>query len=142
MLIDANVLLFARDSASERHHAAREFLEDALNGPTRVGLPWPSLTAFLRIATHPRVYVEPLTTQQAWTQVESWLAAPASWVPVPTTRHAEVLGELLRRSGVTGNLMADAHLAALAIEHGLELCSSDSDFARFPGLRWRDPTVA
>lgn len=139
MLVDANLLLFARDSSAVRHEAARGWLERVLNGTTRVGLPWASLIAFVRIATHPRVYDAPLTIDQAWTQVEEWLAAPAAWVPSPTADHARILGALLRDQQVTGNLASDAHLAALAIAHGIELCSADSDFARFPDLRWRNP---
>jgi uncharacterized protein len=139
MLVDANLLLFARDATSPRHEVARTWIEDVLTGPTRVGLPWVSLVAFVRIATHPRVYERPLSVADAWGQVEEWLDAPASWIPAPTEAHQLVLGGLLGEHQTTGNLVSDAHLAALAIEHGVELCSADSDFARFEGLRWRNP---
>lgn len=139
ILVDANLLLYARDSRSDQHVPAREWLTDQLNGEARVGLPWASLTAFVRIATHPRVYENPLTADQAWGQVEEWLAAAPAWVPLPTERHADVLGELVRRHDIRGNLVPDAALAALAVEHGLELCSADTDFARFREVNWRNP---
>lgn len=139
MILDANLLLYARNSADPRHAEARAFLERVLNGPRRVGLPWQSVTAFLRIATHPRVFSAPLSPAAAGDQVEEWLAAPAAWVPVPGEGHAEVLLTLLRQLRLTGPLVSDAHLAALALEHGTGIWSTDADFARFPGLRWEDP---
>lgn len=142
MIVDANLLIYAVDHSLPQHSAARSWLEDALNGPIQVGLPWPTLLAFVRIATHPRVARYPLTSDGAWTIVEAWLAAPTVWIPAPTARHQEVLGGLLRSYGLTGNLVPDAHLAALAIEHGVALCSSDTDFARFPELRWINPLRA
>ena len=141
MLVDANVLLYARDEASPFHERARYWLTEQLNGPTRVGLPWASLVAFVRIATHPRVFEQPLAPAEAWQQVEEWLAAPAAWIPQPTHAHAGVLGTLVRRYDLRGNLVSDAHLAALAIEHGLTMCSADTDFARFTELRRLDPTT-
>ena len=139
ILVDANLLLYARDTSSPWHVAAQRWLADRLDGAPRVGLPWQSLTAFVRIATHPRVYERPLTADQAWDQVEQWLAPAPSWVPVPGGQHGRILGELIRRHDIRGNLVPDAALAALAIEHGLELCSADSDFARFPEIRWSNP---
>lgn len=139
MIVDANVLLYARNASDSRHDAARELVERALNGPHRVGLPWQSLTAFLRIATHPRVFRTPLSPAIAGEQVAQWLAAPAAWVPVPGPGHAEVLLGLVRDLRLTGPLVSDAHLAALALEHGTGVWSTDTDFARFPGLRWEDP---
>jgi toxin-antitoxin system PIN domain toxin len=97
---------------------------------------------FLRISTNPRAFGRPLTALQAWQQVLAWLATGPAWIPQPTEHHADVLGELLTLPGVYGNLVPDAHLAALAIEHGLTLCSTDGDFARFPGLRWQNPLVS
>ena len=139
MLIDANLLLFARDVESPFHDAANGWLTDQLNGPVRVGLPWQSLTAFVRIVTHPRASDRPMAPGDAWHQVRAWLAAAPTWVPNPTDRHAEVLDRLITRHQARGHLVMDAHLGALAIEHGLELCSADSDFARFPEVRWRNP---
>jgi toxin-antitoxin system PIN domain toxin len=141
MLIDANLLLYARDDASPFHEPARSWLTDQLSGGRRVGLPWPSLLAFVRIITHPRAATQPLHPRDAWDQVEQWLAADMVWVPVPTPRHAQVLGSLITRYELRGNLVSDAHLAALAIEHGVELCSADTDFARFTEIRWVNPLI-
>lgn len=110
-----------------------------MNGTARVGFPWPSLLAFLRLVTNPRVFERPASSRAAWQQVEEWLDCEAAWVPAPTERHREVLGRLLASGAVRANLIPDAHLAALAIEHGLVLASTDGDFARFPGLRFENP---
>lgn len=139
MILDANLLLYARNTADPRHEHAVQVVQDALNGPRRVGLPWQTLTAFLRVATHPRVFPRPLTAATATEQVRDWLAAPAAWVPVPTDRHGEILLRLLQDLRLTGALISDAHLAALALEHGVAVWSTDSDFARFPDLTWHDP---
>ncbi len=142
MLVDANLLLYSRNRGDPRHEAARGWLSDVVNGTTRIGLPWLSLTAFVRIATHPRIFATPLSPDAAADQVAEWLDAPAAWVPVPTARHAEVFTDLVRRYRITGPLVTDAHLAALAIEHGVEVASTDADFARFRELRWIDPISA
>ena len=118
MIVDANVLLYAEDASSPHHEPCRRWLETALNGDVRIGLPWPSLLGFVRIRTHPRAYAHPLSVSQAWDRVEDWLAADTSWIPAPTERHAAVLGDLLRRHHLSAGLVPDAHLAALAIEHG------------------------
>jgi toxin-antitoxin system PIN domain toxin len=102
-------------------------------------LPWASLLAFLRLVTNSRVFEHPEPIADARLQVEDWLACDTVWTPAPTERHRGLLGELLKLPGVHGNLVPDAHLAALAIEHGLTLCSSDGDFARFRTLRWLNP---
>jgi toxin-antitoxin system PIN domain toxin len=139
ILVDANLLLYAKVSDYPQHARARSWLEARLNGPNRVGMPWPSLLAFLRLITNPRLFDNPLSMEQAWAQVQEWLRLPTVWVPCPTDRHANILAPLLQVSGSSANLVPDAHLAALAIEHGLTLCSSDSDFSRFVGLRWENP---
>jgi len=139
MLVDANLLLYAADERSPRNRAASEWITEQLNGPRRVGLPWQSLAAFLRISTHPRALAGPLAPADAWRQVEEWLAAPAAWVPEPGPGHAQLLGDLIVRHEVAGNLVPDAQLAALALEHGLTVCSADTDFARFGEIRWRNP---
>ncbi len=139
MIVDANVLLYARNSEDARHEAARHWLEAALNGDTRVGLPWQSLAAFLRIATNPRAFPDPLASTVAWRQVEEWLDAPRAWVPQPTRRYRHVLGRLVASHHIRGPLVTDAQLAALAIDHGVALVSTDADFARFVELRWIDP---
>lgn len=139
ILIDANILLYAHVASFPQHPAARAWLDEQLNGATAVGLPWASLLAFLRIATNPRVFQHAEPVADAWQQVVAWLDSEMAWIPQPTERHSDVLGRLLTQSDVTGNLIPDAHLAALAMEHGLTLCSSDGDFARFQGLRWMNP---
>jgi hypothetical protein len=95
--------------------------------------------AFLRLVTNPRVFARPEPIANAWGQVISWLECDTVWIPGPTEHHAGVLGKLLAFPGVHANLVPDAHLAALAMEHGLTLCSTDGDFARFPGLSWLNP---
>lgn len=139
MLLDANLLLFAVDERSSQHAAAARWLEDALNGERRVGIPWQTIGAFVRISSHPRVVTHPLSAGDAWGYVRSWLDADPAWVPPATERTTAVLEQLMTRHEVTGNLVPDAQLAALAIEHGLTLCSTDTDFARFDELRWENP---
>lgn len=138
ILLDANVLIEAH-MKGPRHEAMRSWLEDRLWATARVGMPWTSLIAFLRLVTNPRVFPRAQSVEGAWRQVQDWLACACVWVPEPTERHAEVLGPLLATSKSGGKLVPDAHLAALAIEHGLELVTSDAGFARFPGLSWRLP---
>lgn len=139
MIVDANVLLYARNVDDPRHDAARSWLESALNGSTRVGLPWPSLGAFLRIVTNPRAFPDPLEMGEAWDQVGAWLDAPRAWIPQPTPGYRHVLGRLVNSHQVRGPLVTDAQLAALAIDHGVALVSTDADFARFPEVNWIDP---
>jgi toxin-antitoxin system PIN domain toxin len=139
ILVDANLLVCAHAASLPQHERARSWLDAQLNGDARVGLPWPSLLAFLRVMTNPRILERPESTTDAWRQVSAWLEVPVVWIPEPTERHRDVLGRLLEEAAVTANLVPDAHLAALAIEHGVTLCSADGDFARFPNLRWRNP---
>jgi uncharacterized protein len=140
VLVDANILLYAVDEDSPFHLRAREWLEAALNGPRRIAIPWASFVAFIRIATHPRAMLQPLAPSEAWELVEGWLDAPATWVPVPGRGHREILGRLIRDLDLRANLVADAALAALCIEHGLQIVSADSDFARFTEITWINPT--
>jgi toxin-antitoxin system PIN domain toxin len=139
VLIDANLLLYAVDRSSPHHRPAATWLTAVLNGQRRVGLPWQSLGAFLRIITHPRVTNRPLSASAAWSHVEAWLDASPSWVPPASERTAAVYGELAAAHRVTANLVPDAMLAALALEHGLVVMSTDTDFARFPEIRWENP---
>lgn len=138
-LLDLNLLLYAVDDTSPRHADARPWVEQTLSGPGTVALAWSVLLGFVRLATRPAVFERPLTAEQALDLVDGWLDQPATTVVHPTDRHAAVLRELLEPLGTAGNLTTDAHLAALAIEHGAQLCSTDADFSRFPGLRWTDP---
>jgi toxin-antitoxin system PIN domain toxin len=141
-LIDANLLIYAKFSDLPQHEKARMWLETQFNSPGRIGLPWESCLAFLRLSTNSRLFDLPLSGPAAWEQIEEWLSHPRVWIPLPTVEHPNVLGGLIMAVRATGNLVPDAHLAALAIQHGLILCSSGSDFARFPGLRWENPLVA
>ncbi len=138
-LTDVNLLLYAIDTSATRHRAARHWLEERLSGTETFAFAWAVLLAFLRLSTNPRVFEAPLGQAQAFDIVDGWLAQPCSTVIHPTDRHAAVMRELLEPLGTAGNLTSDAQLAALAIEHGAELCSSDSDFTRFVGLRWLNP---
>ena len=139
ILIDANLLIYARVRSFDQHQAARHWLDGQLNGTAQVGLPWVSLLAFLRMVTNPRVFERPDATADAWQQVLAWRECAVTWTPQPTERHAEILGRFVAMPGLLANLVPDAHLATLAIEHGLILCSADGDFARFSGLRWLNP---
>lgn len=139
ILVDANLLLYAANSAAREHERAAQWLEIQLNGDAPVGLPWESLLAFYRITTNPRALRAPLRAPEAWELIQEWLRCPAAWIPGPTERHAAVLGGLVSQHHVTGDLVPDAHLAAIAIQHGLEICSADTDFARFPEVSWRNP---
>jgi toxin-antitoxin system PIN domain toxin len=138
-LPDVNLLLYAADETSARHAAAHAWVGETLSGADTVGLAWVVLLAFVRLSTNPAVFDHPLSADQALDVVDGWLAQPCVTVIGPTDRHASLLRELLAALGTAGNLTTDAHLAALAIEHGAELFSCDSDFSRFSGLRWTDP---
>jgi toxin-antitoxin system PIN domain toxin len=139
MLVDANLLLYAIHRQSPFHARAHAWLTEQMNGARRVGIAWQSLTAFLRIATHPRAFDRPLSPENAWARVTDWLAAAPAWIPEPGERYAQILGELVTAYDVRGNLVPDAQLAALALEHGLTVYSADTDFARFTEIRWVNP---
>jgi uncharacterized protein len=139
VIVDANVLLYAVDAHSAHHEPAIAWLDHSLSGAEAVGLAWMALLAFIRIATSSSVFSTPLSVDEATSQVETWLDAPAAVVAQPTPRHAALLRGLLHDVGTAGNLTTDAHLAALALEHGADIVSYDRDFARFPGVRHRLP---
>ena len=141
ILVDANLLVYARVKSLKEHERARSWLDEQLVGSTPVGLSWPSLLAFLRLVTNPRIFERPESIEGAWGQVERWLDCDPAWIPGPTDRHRHIVGPLLRQYATRPNLVPDAHLAALALEHGLVLCSTDGDFARFPELRCMNPLV-
>ncbi|MCX7621338.1 MAG: type II toxin-antitoxin system VapC family toxin [Acidimicrobiales bacterium] len=141
-LLDVNLLLYATNTAAPRHKAAKAWFEQLMNSGETVALPWAVLLAFVRLTTNPRVLEQPLAPSAAIAYLEQWRAHPSVAVPEPTDRHPRILEHLLSATGVGGNLVSDAHIAALAIEHGATLCSVDSDFARFPGLNWLDPIRA
>jgi len=138
-LLDVNLLLYAVDESSAFHVAARSWLESSLSGSETVALDWSVLLAFIRLSTRARIFAQPLTPAQALDLVDSWLAQPNVTLAHPTDRHSAILRELLEPIGTAGNLTSDVHLAAIAMEHGAELCSVDNDFSRFPGLHWINP---
>ncbi len=139
ILVDANLLIYSHVPSFAQNPSASSWLNGKLNGTLQVGLPWPSLLAFVRIVSNPRLFYRPESVESAWGQVEEWLDCPPVWIPSPTERHREHLGNLIRSGANQSKLIHDAHLAALAIEHGLTLCSNDNGFARFPGLHWENP---
>jgi toxin-antitoxin system PIN domain toxin len=130
-IVDANVLLYAVNHDSAHHDAARGWLDDALTADEAVGFAWMVVLAFLRISTHPAVFPTPLTPAQAFEVVNAWLSQPNAVYSTPSTRHLGLLGGLVHKAGSAGNLINDAHLAALAVEHDAEVVSFDADFARF-----------
>lgn len=142
IVVDANVLLYAYHPRSEKHPACRAWVEETFSGPTPVGLPWVTTWAFLRIATNPRAFEQPLTMQEAAAIVSSWLDQPVVRRMEPGERYWEILTRLLLDAQITGPLVTDAAIAALAIENGATVCTTDLDFARFPQIRTVDPTRA
>jgi uncharacterized protein len=142
ILVDANLLVYAANTAAPEHPNARSWLDAQLNGTNRVGLPWPSLLAFVRLVSNPPVVRNPVSPADGWRQVEQWLACDSAWMPLPGETHQKIIASLLQFPWMTSRLVPDAHLAALAIEHGLTCCSTDADFSRFPGLKWENPLAA
>ena len=139
ILVDANLLLYAYHTRGEHHEASRRWLEAVLAGTDLVRFSWLTLWAFLRIGTNSRVFEHPLTASEAAAAVSSWLSQPVAGILEPGERHWEILRNLMREGQTAGPLVMDAMIAAIAIEHGAVLCTTDRDFSRFPGLRWRNP---
>ncbi len=138
-LVDANLLLYAVNEDAPCHAAARSWLEQALSGSETVAFTWVVLLAFLRLSTRPAIFPHPLEPDEAFEVLEAWLARPCATILNPTPRHFAILRGLLAPLGTAGNLTSDAHLAAIALEHGAEICSSDPDFGRFAGVRYTNP---
>lgn len=138
-IVDANVLLYAVNTASDHHRNARRWLDSALSGADTVGLAWVPLLAFVRLSTKLGLFPTPLAVGDALARVTEWCGAPGALVVSPTPRHADVLAQLLSPVGAGGNLVNDAHLAALAVEHRATVVSYDSDFGRFDGVTWSTP---
>jgi len=139
ILPDVNLLVYAYNSSAPHHLQARRWWEGCLSETRVVGLAWVAMLGFLRLMTSRSVLVHPLEPAEAVAHIRSWLARPQAQVVAPGPRHLDILGGLMTAASASGALTTDAHLAALAIEHQAELHSNDSDFARFPGLRWRNP---
>lgn len=138
-LPDVNLLLYAVDSHSPFHDAASKWLEGCLSDNEPFVFSWHVLLSFLRISTNSRVFAGALKPDEAFDLIDAWLLQPSVSIVHPTDRHASILKGLIKDAGTAGNLVSDAHLAALAIEHGATLYSLDADFARFIGLKWRNP---
>lgn len=141
MLVDANILLYSVDEANPFQPAASRWMVDHLNGSQRVGIPWQSIHAFMRIVTNPRASATPLSAREAWEIADGWLEAPATWTPAPGRAHRRILSDLLIKHDIRAQLVPDAVLAAICVEHGLTIVSADSDFARFPEIEWINPVA-
>lgn len=139
ILPDINLLVYAYNKGAPCHREAKEWWEALMNGTTPVALPWLTLAGFIRLTTHPRILTDPMPPQKAAAHVREWLTQPVSLVIEPGKRFPELFLSYLGQLGTAGNLTTDAQLAALAVEHQAELQSNDTDFARFEGLRWRNP---
>jgi uncharacterized protein len=139
IVLDVNILIYAVNRDAPLHSRAKSWLEKALSGSETIGIPWTVLLAFLRLTTRPGLFRDPLRIGTAFDLIDFWLEQTSVSIIHPGPRHGEIMRELLEPLGTGGNLTSDAHLAALALEHRAELCSSDQDFQRFPGLKWRNP---
>ena len=142
IIVDANLLLYAYDPDSPHHDASRRWLEDVLSGSALVRFSWMTIWAFVRISTNPRVFVRPLSPAEAHAAVGAWLQQTTAAIIEPGERHLDILKTLMEDGQAAGPLVMDAALAAIAIEHGATLCSTDRDFARFAGLDWQNPIAS
>ena len=136
---DINLLVYAHDAGSRFHQKAKPWWEGCLSGRETVGLPWAVLLGFLRIICNPKVFLKPMPVREAADYVESWLERPHVQIVHPGARHVELVLGYLRNFGTTGNLTTDTHLAALSVEYQATLHTADADFARYSGLRWKNP---
>jgi hypothetical protein len=139
ILLDVNILIYAVNQDAPLHSRAKSWLEATISGTETIGVPWTVLLAFLRLTTRPGLFRNPMPLDASFDVIDSWLEQPSVSIIDPGPRHQAILRGLLSPIGTGGNLTSDAHLAALALEHRAELCSSDRDFQRFPGLKWRNP---
>jgi uncharacterized protein len=139
IVVDVNLLVYAHNVGAPLHERARRWWEELFTRQQPVGLPWAVAFGFVRLVTHPSVLTRPLPPLDALARVRGWLAQPEVRIVEPGPRHLDIVEDLLRATGVASSLTTDTHLAALAIENQATLCSNDSDFGRFPGLRWVNP---
>jgi toxin-antitoxin system PIN domain toxin len=142
ILPDINLLIYAHDETSKYHSPAKQWWGDQLNGSQMIGLSWVTLLGFIRLLTNPRIYQNPYSPAEILPIVKTWLDQPHVKIIHPSEQHFKLLANLIEQIGTAGNLTTDAHLAALAIERGLILQTTDADFARFPGLKWNNPLKA
>lgn len=138
-VVDANVLLYAVNEDARHHRAALQWLDRSLAGEDTVGLSWIVMLAFARLSTRGDIFRSPLSPKEAFAQLDDWISAPGARVLHPGERHLGILGPLVDAAGTAGNLVNDAHLAALAVEHRAGIVSYDNDFSRFAGVRWHTP---
>ena len=141
ILPDINLLVYAHNLRAPRHERAKAWWENCLNGSEGVALAWVVILGFVRITTHPKVFPYPLAPAEALDRVAEWLSLPQIQVVEPSASHLGIWTALLKDVGTAGNLTTDSHLAALAIDRGLILHSTDADFGRFPGLKWKNPLL-
>lgn len=139
IFVDANILLYAEDTSNSHHQIAKNWWDEKLSGDDPVYLCWAIISAFIRLATSSRIFLRPMTVSDATQRVESWFEQPPVRLAVPTKGHWKLFSSLLTEGQATGNLVTDAHLAALAIQYGCTLYSSDADFSRFSQLKWCNP---
>jgi len=139
ILLDVNILVYAYDANSRHHAHARQWWENQLNGSQLIGLSWVGVLGFIRLLTNPRIFQHPYSAEEVVAIVDTWLLQPHVKMIHPSEQHFARLAGLIRQLGTAGNLTTDAHLAALAMERGLILQTTDADFARFPGLKWHNP---
>jgi toxin-antitoxin system PIN domain toxin len=142
ILVDTNLLVFSHNADAEQHIQSRQWLEQQFASGARVGLPWHSLLGFIRLVSNPKIYSKAESPRDAWQQVRDWLILENVWIPQPTERHVRIMDEMFKSTRIGTQDVMDVHLAALAIEHGLILCSTDRDFVRYPTLRWFNPLAA
>jgi uncharacterized protein len=139
ILVDANILLYAKISTFTQHEKSKDWLDALLSSETKVGIPWESIIAFIRISTNARIFSKPLAIDSAWQQIEEWLSCPFTWTPIPEENHQQILRPLIPFCNGNSGLIHDAQLAALALSHGLTIYSADNDFSRFTQVRWVNP---
>lgn len=139
-VVDANVLIYAVNKDTPHHEDSKRWLELALNGADTVGFTWNAMLAFIRLTTHPAIFSNPLSVDEATGQLERWLSSPNAKILEPGASHLATLATLLNQAGAGGNLTNDAHLAAIAMENRASLATFDNDFSRFPGVSWTSPT--
>ena len=136
---DVNLLVYAYDATSRHHESARQWWEDRLNGSQMIGLSWVAVLGFVRLLTNPRIYQNPYFPEEILGIVETWLEQPHVRFIHPSEGHFTLFSSLIKEMGTAGTLTTDAHLAALAMERGMILQTTDADFTRFPGLKWKNP---